>query len=173
LLKNAFADEGFNYWTLTQNGGSGVHVENWGGLEGHQNCFVTSYAMGALQQKFKLSECGWTQQMINLYKPQILVSGHYSGRGDCASECRFKLAAVSNSKVIWDTNMMDTSATCKQVTQEIDTSYCEYDEFVFEQSGKDKCFWAGWYGARLCGASVRLMLSDASVAMLVAHQTQQ
>ncbi|KAF6721246.1 F-box only protein 6 [Oryzias melastigma] len=94
LLKNPRGEDGFDGWTIVENGGDRWKIEDpmvSHPNEGVQKNFVTSYGMCLKSQLIDLKKEGYNSSFMDEIQPHIRISDWYAPRWDCG--CLYVITA--------------------------------------------------------------------------------
>uniref|UniRef100_A0A147A646 F-box only protein 6 n=1 Tax=Fundulus heteroclitus TaxID=8078 RepID=A0A147A646_FUNHE len=164
LIKNPRGEEEFHGWRIIRNGGDGWRVEK--PMAPHPNTdvqtnFVTSFSMCTKSQLIDLEKEGYSQAFMDEFQPHIRISDWYAPRCDCDYNISVKLLRV-NKDVVQEFSP-DTIRLPERENdrwKQMIHVFKDYGPGVryvyFEHGGKDRVFWAGWYGIRLTETCVEL-----------------
>ncbi|XP_064642396.1 F-box only protein 6-like isoform X2 [Lineus longissimus] len=173
LIKNAYAMEDKKHWDVdgycdfeiqtcfpTKAAGSDLlKIRGWNG--GELKCWATSYMWCGKMQKIDLVSEGCSEFLLDEIRPDIDISEWYAGRHDCG--CTFVLEVQllgADETVIDDFSgewgvVQWKGRAWHQVSHKF-TGYKPGVRFIkYTHKGKDTQFWAGHYGPKFTGASVR------------------
>ncbi|WP_137129700.1 hypothetical protein [Rhizobium sp. FY34] len=169
LLQNPDGANGMTGWTVLSSGGNGWSTENvaWScPSSAGQSNFVTSWGWSRKQQIVDLVAAGFTAEQLD-QSPDIRIEDWMCGRSD------------SGSKYYLTVNLLDVNHTVIEsfTTGEVSTpllpnyaypfsrvgtTFIDYPTGVrfvsFEHGGVDTNGWQGWYGAKMTGAYVGVVL---------------
>ncbi|XP_071389148.1 F-box only protein 2-like [Centroberyx affinis] len=168
LLKNPNGEEQFEYWELTENGGSQWQVEELPGDCGHDfssdevtKYFTTSFELCLKRQMIDLLAEGYSPDQLDA-QPSITVEDWYCGRTDCGCTYQLTVSLLDENQEVLQEFKPDP------VTLDPDSDDCSWKQvshtfsgygpglrFIsFEHGGQDTKFWDGWFGVRVTGSSV-------------------
>lgn len=172
LLKNPSGSTGkgkFAHWRIISSGGDGWRVEcPPKGADpvpiDNQCCFGTSYYKCSKQQTVDLRKVGVLPEVMDQIKPPIEASEWYAARFDCGSIYQMRVELLDSTRkplMSRETGKIRTEQwegrQWKQVRHVL-SGYPEGVRFVrFLHKGVDTQFWAGHYGAKMAGASIRIL----------------
>ncbi|KAK7077221.1 hypothetical protein SK128_020671 [Halocaridina rubra] len=173
LIKNPSGEENLKYWEVIH-GGDGVIVEETpagsdpipeeAGLP-TQHCFVTSYRKGRRLQVIDLISLGFTPSIMDILKPRIEISEWVSARWDCRSKSELIVVLVGRKtekrvSLNWSSDDDDVLQRLWYQLKEVVIDYPKgLHTIEYVSIGNDSQFWAGHYGAKSAGSSVKLILA--------------
>lgn len=156
-------------WEVISSGGNGWQVEcPPRGIPlppaelNTKSCFVTSYSDCKRTQTIDLTEVMASHlSILDDLKLSIVMEVWVANRFDCGAtyECELGTSDVSggNYQVLHVKSL--TLDTGEWMKIDCKIPYKSGQRYLhFEDSGRDKRFWAGWYGAKITGASIKLVL---------------
>jgi len=151
LIINGDASNGLNNWNVISNGGNGW---NAGG-----GAFVTSYDWDTKYQVVDLLAAGYDASVLDL-SPEIYASDDYVS-GAFAGDPYYltiELRDASNVAIAsYSTGVISSTSTWQTAS----TTFSGYPAGVryvyFEHGGHDVEWWAGWYGAIMTNATVKVL----------------
>ncbi|CAG04000.1 unnamed protein product, partial [Tetraodon nigroviridis] len=166
LIKNPRGDNAMKFWEIIANGGDRWNPE--GLLFAHpneevKNNFVTSYQKCVKSQLIDLVNEGYSPSFLDDFQPDVRVSDWYAPRWDCGSEYEINVQLLNENR-----HPIQTFAPSKiyfeqwndQKWQQITHVFQNYGpgaRYVqFTHGGKDRQFWAGWYGIRVTDSRVEI-----------------
>lgn len=170
LLENPSAETGdMSGWTIIDNGGNGWTVDTGGGKEA-ANSFATSYNWCTRYQEIDLLGKGYTAAQLDA-APPVDVGEWFAGFGavwmyDYAHQdyayLKVELRDASHNVIAsYDTGIFQCPDNNGQwwgpwvQQQHVFSSYGSGLRYIyFEDGGKDREYWAGYYGTRLDAAYV-------------------
>ncbi|XP_068230455.1 F-box only protein 27-like [Palaemon carinicauda] len=172
LLKNPSGADGLSHWTVVH-GGDGLIIESppCGTVpipeEAHlstQHCFVSSYGLCRRQQVIDLKHLKITPMVLRKLKPKFIISEWVSARWDCRSESKLLVEFVGRKNT--EAVKLEWSSDDENVVQnewyEVKRTVTDYPadlyKIVYTNVSKDLQFWAGHYGAKTAGSSIKLVL---------------
>ncbi|CAJ1084714.1 F-box only protein 6-like [Xyrichtys novacula] len=166
LILNPRAEEQMRHWHITDNGGDRWKAE--GVMAPHPNeavlkNFVTSYGLCRKTQLIDLGAEGYNPSFMDHFQPDIKISDWYAPRWDCGSEYQICVQLLNHRKKPIQTFEPETV----YFDQWNDQKWCQMTHvfrnygpgvrFIrFTHGGKDRQFWAGWYGIRVTDSSVEI-----------------
>lgn len=172
LILNPSGQEGFKHWTV-KHGGDKIIVEDVpagsdpipdeAGLP-TQHCFVTSYSTCIRIQVINLESIGLDPQIVDILKPKVHISEWVSARWDCHSENQVivEFRGAENRNLVsmnWSSDKDDVIGSKWYKMEKIVVDYPRGLKIIkYSNVGKDRQFWAGHYGAKTAGSSVKLVL---------------
>jgi len=164
VLKNGDATDGFNNWTILQNGGNQWKIEtgpaaSCPGTEGNTN-FVTSYGWNKKAQTIDLLAEGFTAEELD-QAPEIAVSEWMCSRTDCRGLYRLivELREANNRSVDrFDTGELRAPIAPNWVYpwEEVSHVFKEYG------AGVRFIYFEHYYGSKMTGGRVYVRLSGAT-----------
>ncbi|XP_072305188.1 F-box only protein 6-like [Eucyclogobius newberryi] len=165
LLKNPKAEGKFKYWRILENGGDRWKIEDV--MEQHPNAnvqknFVTSYQMCLMSQEINLTSEGYNSSFMDRFQPPIKITDWYAARWDCACKYIIKVELLDENKRClqkFEPAAVDLDQGENQwyQTTHVFTNYGPGVRYLnFVHGGKDRQFWAGWYGVRVTDSSVEV-----------------
>ncbi|KAG7263666.1 hypothetical protein CRUP_005205 [Coryphaenoides rupestris] len=148
LLKNPNAQEGLDFWHLTENGGDKWRVED---LPGHS---------------------GYELPCVIATKYFVTSHSEYGGRNDCG--CTYEITVClldKNKKELQvfkpDPVTLDPESECGCSWRQMNHVFFRYGpglRFIsFQHGGQSTKGWKGWYGVRVTGSSVTLVQANTLV----------
>jgi len=174
LIKNPCGKKKLENWSILSEGGDKFTIEqppsgsekipHDANLENDldDSCFATSFHSCSKEQTIQLSRLGLTPEVMDDYKPCITFTDWYAGRFDCGCvyECQFLL--LDKSKKIIE--KFEHRTTIKQwqgnTWHKVSHRFTDYSAGVrfvkFYHGGMDTQFWAGHYGVKLTGSSIKI-----------------
>ncbi|RVE70913.1 hypothetical protein OJAV_G00068600 [Oryzias javanicus] len=164
------ADDGFNGWTIVENGGDHWKIE--APMVSHpeeevQKNFVTSYRMCLKSQLINLRKEGYNFSFMDEIQPHIRISDWYAPRYDCGSEYLIIVELLNNRRKVLQKFAPETVTFPQwndQPWNQMTHVFKDYGPGVryirFTHGGKDTQFWAGWYGVRVTDSCVELCPAD-------------
>ncbi|XP_049631373.1 F-box only protein 6-like [Suncus etruscus] len=168
LLQNPCAEEGLDSWQIDENGGLEWNVEtlprDYGENFPHSGVtkyFVTFYMMCLKSQLVDLKAKGYWDELLDHYRPDIVVKDWFAPRGDCGSTYIFRVHLTSK-KLIPLASFELKPLTIPQWNdakwREVSYTFSDYPPGVryifFQHGGHDTQGWAGWYGPHVTNSSV-------------------
>ncbi|XP_049631349.1 F-box only protein 6-like [Suncus etruscus] len=168
LLQNPCAEEGLNSWQIDKNGGHEWKVETLPGDFGENfphsgvtKYFVTSFWMCLKSQLVDLKANGYWDELLDHYRPDIVVKDWFAPRGDCGSTYLLSVRLIS-AEFITLASFEPPPVTFPQWNdaswREVSHTFSDYPPGVryifFQHGGHDTQGWAGWYGPRITNSSV-------------------
>ncbi|XP_077313838.1 F-box only protein 6-like [Lithobates pipiens] len=174
LLQNPCALEKFNSWTIEENGGDLWKVEKLPGDSGENfpddtitKYFVTSFGICKKSQLIDLKKMGYSNKFMDTIQPDIVIKDWYAARKDCACQYELVVQLLSKKK----TTIREFAPEKVFIEQWSDACWqqmtCRFSNYgpgvryiYFQHGGKDKQFWAGWYGVRVTNSSVTIEPED-------------
>ncbi|XP_042212332.1 F-box only protein 44-like isoform X2 [Homarus americanus] len=172
LILNPSGIDGFQHW-MVRHGGDKMIVEDTptgsdlipeeAGLP-TQHCFVTSYIASSRCQVVNLEHLGLDPCVIDILRPEIHISEWVSARWDCHSKSTIAVllkGADDTQQVDITWNSRTDDVICRQwyKMQKVVADYpTGLKQITFTNIGKDLQFWAGHYGAKTAGSSVKFVL---------------
>ncbi|XP_053136840.1 F-box only protein 6-like [Hemicordylus capensis] len=170
LIKNPYAEEGFDFWEIQSNGRKKWRIEELPGDCGQrsphphvQKYFVTSFEACTKQQLISLKEEGYWDQLMDKAKPAIVVRDWYTAQHDCG--CRYQLCVklLSSDYIVleeFSTEDLVIEQWGDAEWREALYTFQNYPSGVryilFEHGGEDTRYWAGWYGIRVTNSSITI-----------------
>ncbi|KFO98859.1 F-box only protein 6, partial [Calypte anna] len=172
LIKNPCAEEGFQHWKIDKNGGDEWKVEELPGDHGTampdpkaRKYFVTSYEPCYKSQLICLKEEGYSNQLMDEKRPEIVVKDWYvyAARYDCG--CRYKLTVrllSENYLVLEEFHPKPvrieqwSDARWREMSHTFQNYPAGVRYILFQHGGQDTQFWAGWYGVRVTNSSITI-----------------
>ncbi|KAM7411484.1 hypothetical protein PAMA_021462 [Pampus argenteus] len=166
LLKNPRAEHEMKHWQILENGGDRWKIEDV--MVPHPNevaqkNFVTSYQMCMKSQLIDLKAEGYNSSFMDHFQPDIKVSDWYAPRWDCGSEYQIRVELLNQRKKpvqIFAPKKVNFEQWNDQKWNQMVHVFQNYGPGVryvrFIHGGKDKQFWAGWYGIRVTDSSVEI-----------------
>ena len=162
-------------WTIIENRGDQWKIED-GCIKneeeqlirengGSQSNYVTSYENCSRKQIVDLVNMGIDPEILDKLQPIIEVSEWYAARWDCGSAYWVR-ASLLNSKKEKITEHSYTDSTVQWIGahkgwKRFSHKFCDYGCGVryveFWDKGKDTHFWAGHYGSKMAGATVKII----------------
>ncbi|XP_022058371.2 F-box only protein 6-like [Acanthochromis polyacanthus] len=166
LLKNPTGENKMKGWQILANGGDNWKIE---GLmvphpnEKVQKNFVTSYHMCKKAQMIDLEKEGYNPSFMDQFQPDIRISDWYAPRWDCACEYTIAVQLLNHKKEVVEQFAPETiyfeqwnDQQWNQMTH-VFRNYGPGVRYVrFIHGGKDRQFWAGWYGIRVTDSCVEI-----------------
>ncbi|XP_055966920.1 F-box only protein 6 [Sorex fumeus] len=168
LLSNPCAEEGLASWKIDENGGDEWKVETMPGdyvkefpNDQVKKYFATSYELCLKSQLVDLIAEGYWEELLDQYRPDIVVKDWFAARGDCG--CIYRLRVhLTSADYITLASFEPPPITIPQWNDskwtEVSHTFSDYPPGVrhvlFQHGGQDTLFWAGWYGARMTNSSV-------------------
>lgn len=125
--------------------------------------YATTYFQCSKYQLIDLYNEGIDENILTKLKPKIEIKDYYAPRHDCGSEYHINVEFYDdNFEKINGINFDKVFAQWSQpVWHEFKNVIENYSDnlryILFEHSGKDTQFWAGHYGVKLRGSSVKLI----------------
>lgn len=172
LIKNPSGKDKMKYWTV-RHGGDGLCVESHpvgsdpipeeAGLP-TQHCFVTSYGKCTRLQDVDLQKLGFNSFIMDMLKPKIIISEWVCARWDCNSQSKLFVSLIGKNsktdvKLEWSS---EDEGVVNRQWYELRKVVTEYPDDLHKirycSEGKDRQFWAGHYGAKSAGSSVKIVL---------------
>ncbi|XP_047497677.1 F-box only protein 6-like isoform X2 [Penaeus chinensis] len=173
LIKNPCGANGMKYWQCQHNKNM-ITVESTpigsdpipeeAGLP-TQHCFVTSYMMSCRTQTFTLNKLGISPKLMDLVKPDIYVCQWVSGRWDCRSQSEvvIELCGTHETRRVKLTWSSDDDDVVARKWYKMETTITDYPEGLsrisYSSFGKDLQFWAGFYGSKTTGSTLKLVFN--------------
>ncbi|KAK1801688.1 hypothetical protein P4O66_022332 [Electrophorus voltai] len=166
LLKNPNAEENFNGWHISENGGDQWNVEDV--FTPHPDntvtkCFVTSYHLCLKSQLIDLEKEGYSPAFLDDIQPDIIISDWYVPRWDCGSQYEIRVDLLDQKKKTLKTfnpQRVTFPQWNDQQWNQMTHVFKDYGRGVrfirFIHGGQDTQFWAGWYGIRVTNSSVEI-----------------
>ena len=171
LICNPSGREGFKFWQI-KHAGDGMIVENTpigsnpipekAGVP-TQHCFVTSYGECQRMQEVSLKDLGVTPEVMNVHKPCITVSEMVCARVDCDSWAELTVMLLKNKEVVCKRKVRWSSRDDGKVKGEwykMEMKLTDYPDDItsiqYLSCGQDHQGWAGHYGTKSTGSSLRL-----------------
>ena len=162
-------------WTIIKNGGDQWRVED-GCIRneeeqlikengGSQSNYVTSHGNCSRRQIVDLMNAGVDPEILDKLQPTIEVAEWYAARWDCGSTY-WVCVSLLNDKKEKITEHSYTDTTPQWVGGQkgwcrFSHNFCSYGPGVryveFWDKGKDTQFWAGHYGSKMAGATVKIV----------------
>jgi len=175
LIKNPSGRELLKHWKVLSEGGDKFAVERppvgaekvppEADLENEvdNSCFVTSYHSCSKEQVINLSDFNClSPEVIDEFKPRIVFTDWFAGRFDCGCvyECQFILLD-KHKKIIDKFEQRKTIKKCQRSQwHKVTYSFANYPDGVrfvkLYHGGMDSKFWAGHYGVKLTGSSIKI-----------------
>lgn len=172
LIKNPSGAESFSHWSVVH-GGDGLIVESLPAGSDPipeeaklptQHCFVSSYGLCSRRQVIHLPSLRITPVVLKKLKPKFIISEWVSSRWDCRSESRLTVDFIGrkSTKTInlgWSSDDDDVVQRHWYEVKKTVTDYpADLYKIEYTNVSKDRQFWAGHYGAKTAGSSVKLLL---------------
>lgn len=170
LLSNPCAEEGLASWKIDDNGGDKWKVETLPGEHGGEfpdnqvkKYFVTSFELCLKSQLVDLKSKGYWEELLDQYRPDIVVKDWFAPRADCG--CTYRLRVhLTSADYITLASFEPPPVTIHQWNDarwtEVSHTFSDYPPGVrhvlFQHGGQDTQFWAGWYGPRVTNSSVTI-----------------
>lgn len=166
ILKNPRAEDKFKDWEILENGGDQWTVEDV--MVPHPNetvkkNFVTSYGMCWKSQVIDLESEGYNSLLMDRFQPLINISDWYAPRWDCGCEYKIKVELLNQRKKPirkFEPETIYFEQWNDQEWNQITHVFKNYGPGVryvrFMHGGKDRQFWAGWYGIRVTDSCVEI-----------------
>jgi hypothetical protein len=155
-IRNPCGEQGYEHWTVGAQGGNGWAIESEGTYNGKSKVFVSSYSWCELSQVVKISAA----------EPlTACLSAWIARRWDCEAEGMLKAQVIHGreemqiheSPVTACSNEAGSGMTLKwtrlSLTFAVPIDATAIKVFL---RGKDKKFWAGFYGCRFGWTSLKL-----------------
>jgi hypothetical protein len=153
-------------WTVVRRGGNGWYHNgksfgNWS--TGH---FGTSYRWNIKEQEIDLWTKGYNKAFLDSVKPEIHVSEEFSKTycGNDRYRMRVKLLNSERQLIkIFSTRVKRIPGACDWTSNWKKEAYTFTDYpsdlryIVFEDAGRSKEYWRGYYGTKMRNASVQLL----------------
>nr|XP_053645173.1 F-box only protein 27-like isoform X1 [Cherax quadricarinatus] len=172
LICNPSGREKLNHWKV-KHGGDGMIVEDHpvgtdpipaeAGLP-TQHCFVTSYGICSRLQVINLESIGFDPHVVDILKPAIHISEWVSARWDCHSRSNIVVSLeglenIQQVKLHWSSQEENV---INSHWYKMETTLVDYPKglkrITYTNVGKDSAFWAGHYGAKTAGSTVKFVL---------------
>ncbi|XP_054995296.1 F-box only protein 6 isoform X2 [Sorex araneus] len=165
LISNPCAEEGLASWQININGGDKWKVETLpeDAFPNNQvkKFFVTSYQLCLKSQLVDLRAMGYWEELLDQYRPDIVVKDWFAPRADCG--CTYRLwVHLTSAENLTLASFEHPPVTIHQWNDakwtEVSHTFSDYPPGVrhvlFLHGGRDTQFWAGWYGPRVTNSSV-------------------
>ncbi|XP_013395682.1 F-box only protein 6 isoform X2 [Lingula anatina] len=135
--------------------------------KGYETCWATSYGWCVKHQLIDLLKEGCTGAVLDQIKPDIYISEWTAARRDCGSTYKLHVQLLGEDKQ----EVLDQFSKQRHVEQwegghweKIEHKFQNYPPGVryiwYQHSGKDLQFWAGHYGPKLGGSTVRFQFRE-------------
>ncbi|XP_045714868.1 F-box only protein 6-like [Phyllostomus hastatus] len=168
LLRNPCGEEGMATWHIDDNGGDRWNVESLPVARGTdfpspqvRNYFVTSYRLCRKSQVVNLKAEGYWEELMDEYRPDIVVTDWFASRGDCGCTYSIRVQLLSADNIALAsfepppvTIPQWNDATWTEVTHTFSDYPRGVRHILFQHGGKDTQSWAGWYGPRVTNSSI-------------------
>ncbi|ESO82992.1 hypothetical protein LOTGIDRAFT_134271 [Lottia gigantea] len=172
LLLNPNAAEKFSHWTIELDGGDRFIIEDTPvGAKPFPTdllknrpvkTWVTSFATSSKYQFVDIHK-NFEAYFYNKTKPKVCISEWYTSRFDCGCKYVITVELLNKSKEILDTfqliDKLPPGHEWKQVKHTFQKHYPTLQYIKYTHNGSDLNFWAGHYGAKFTGSSIRLVFS--------------
>lgn len=168
LLRNPCGEENMTHWRLDYNGGDEWKVETVPGDHGTdfpdskvKKYFVTSFDLCLKSQMVSLKENGYSEELLDTYRPDITVKDWFAARADCG--CTYQIQVhLTTDDYISLASFEPPPVTIPQWNDakwtEVSYTFSDYPpgirHILFRHGGQDTQFWAGWYGPRVTNSSI-------------------
>ncbi|XP_014669191.1 PREDICTED: F-box only protein 17-like [Priapulus caudatus] len=169
-------------WDILSNGGAHWKIEKKPigcdefplASQGETTCFATSFEACAKMQLIDLIQSGCGEEVLDVQQPPIEVSEWHASRFDCGSIYWLKAFLLDNRKRVirgFNSAPLQEEQWLGRSWSQMKYIFREYGPGVryvaFIDYGKDTQFWAGHYGAKMQGATVKFhfeSFGDATIA---------
>ncbi|XP_069466021.1 F-box only protein 6-like isoform X1 [Ambystoma mexicanum] len=168
LIRNPCAKEGFNSWRIDEDGGDKWAIEELPGGHGQpiplpdvKKYFVTSFSDCKKSQFIDLKADGYWEELMDEVQPDIVVTDWYAARYDCGCQYEVCVQLLSEDFIVLqefcpEPVLIDQWSDAKW--RQMSHTFRNYGPGVrhikFQHGGKDRQFWAGWYGVRVTSSSL-------------------
>ncbi|XP_029290850.1 F-box only protein 6-like [Cottoperca gobio] len=166
LLKNPTGEEDMKNWQIVENGGDHWKVDEVmvpHPNESIQKNFVTSYRMCRKSQLIDLEAEGYNSSFMDHFQPAIRISDWYAPRWDCGSEYVICVELLDHRKKpvqMFAPDTVEFEQWNDQKWNQMTHVFQNYGPGVryisFTHGGKDRQYWAGWYGIRITDSCVEI-----------------
>lgn len=171
LLRNVHGDSPkspFHRWQILENGGDGWKREEApNGADplplDNQGCFATSYGACSKQQVISLVSEGIPPEVLDNVRPDIEVSEWHAARFDCGCTYQLTVSLLNEKRKVvqqFATGEIVTEQWVGRQWSQVKHVFRDYPKGVrfvkFWHYGSDTQFWAGHYGAKMAGGSIRV-----------------
>ncbi|XP_077558259.1 F-box only protein 6-like isoform X2 [Haemaphysalis longicornis] len=166
--RNAFWKSPFHRWQILENGGDGWKREEApNGADplplDNQGCFATSYGACSKQQVISLVSEGIPPEVLDNVRPDIEVSEWHAARFDCGCTYQLTVSLLNEKRKAvqqFATGEIVTEQWVGRQWSQVKHVFRDYPKGVrfvkFWHYGSDTQFWAGHYGAKMAGGSIRV-----------------
>jgi len=162
------------YWHYTEGGDGWIPEKQPAGaddfntveeLAGVTSCFATSYHKCSKHQTIDLIQEGCHAYILDELQPEILIQDWHAARFDCA--CRYELTVIlldgrRKPMQTFSTGNIDETQWTGRAWHKVTHKFKNYGAGLryvrFEQVGHDLQYWAGNYGSKMTGSTVRVIL---------------
>ncbi|XP_050536224.1 F-box only protein 6-like [Daktulosphaira vitifoliae] len=172
LIKNHCGQNDYDHWSVP-------NKHKWWAIEttpqgapmlpnnpdfaGYSSCFVSTYRLCTKKQKINFKDYGLTRHLMENIVPKIVVSEWFSGRFDCGCKYSFKVTVHDNNGKLLEQHNYDKILNQWEADQWTKVSHTfdnssNVSSVVLFHSGVDTQFWAGFYGTKITGSVVKIML---------------
>ncbi|XP_065056698.1 uncharacterized protein LOC135684922 [Rhopilema esculentum] len=131
-------------------------------------CIATSNALSQRSQLIDLAQNGYTAQVLDTQRPPIKIYEWFTSRTDCQGEYFMKVSLLDERRMeipgcVYETGMKKAPVGYWAKEEHIFMNIPPGVRFVkFSDGGNDCKNWAGFYGAKMVGAFVGVLLSSPS-----------
>ncbi|XP_050428955.1 F-box only protein 6-like [Adelges cooleyi] len=172
LVKNHCGQNNFDHWsTLERNQGWAIENRPEGApmlpddpdFDGQTSCFVSTYRLCAKKQNIEFKKHGITKKLMQYLKPDIFVSEWFSGRFDCGCKYSLEATVYDDKNCILEQHnyqktlhqwQADSWTKISHTFRSLNNPY----RIILLHSGVDTQFWAGYYGTKISGSVVKVLL---------------
>ncbi|MEE6485229.1 hypothetical protein FKM82_014218 [Ascaphus truei] len=109
LLKNPCAEEKFTFWRIDKSCGDGWKIDDLPGTFGQpfadekaKKYFVTSYGSCKKSQLIVLKKEGYSNELMDVIQPDIVVRDWYAARHDCGCKYKVRVQLLSEDNIVLD-----------------------------------------------------------------------
>ncbi|XP_016004885.2 F-box only protein 6-like isoform X2 [Rousettus aegyptiacus] len=168
LLRNPCAEEDMTSWQIDFNGGDQWAVESL--PEDHgidfrdsevRKYFVTSFDLCLKSQMVDLKAEGYWEELLDTFRPDIVVKDWFAAREDCGCTYRIKVHLVSaryTALATFEPEPVTIEQWNDASWREVSHTFSDYPpgvrHILFQHGGKDTQYWKGWYGPRVTNSSI-------------------
>lgn len=128
------------------------------------SCWATTYYPCEKWQVVDLATEGCSEEMMAALRPDIYISEWFAARFDCGSKYRLRVQLQDGDNKVLDRFKFDheepqwTGSRWTKVEHTFKRPPSSVRYVHFFDAGEDTQFWAGHYGSKMTGATVRLVL---------------